>query len=261
MTPESAHGGLPRPEVLFLDVGDTLIRAHPSWAGVYRLGLAEAGIDVDQQELESALREATQTGAWSFEGPFEATAEASFERIKEFDAGVLGALGHADLSDEVFVLIEAAFDQRSSWFVFPDVLPAVEALAAAGIRMAVVSNWLWGGPELLHDLELARHFEALVISARVGYQKPHAGIFEHALEVMGVAPGRAVHVGDNYQADVVGARRVGITPILIDRRSDDPARVRAENSDPDLPAVRDLLELLDLLAVPRPTAAVALRPA
>jgi putative hydrolase of the HAD superfamily len=243
-----------RPGVLFLDVGDTLIRAHPSWAGVYRSGLAEAGIEVDENELETALRNATQAGSWSIEGPFEATPEASFERVKEFDASVLAALGHPDLPEDVFRRIEAGFERRSSWFVFPDVHPAVEALAAAGVRMAVVSNWLWGAPELLHDLQLARHFETLVISARVGYQKPHAGIFEHALEQMRVAPGRAMHVGDNYQADVVGARRVGITPVLIDRRSDDPARVREENHDPDLPVIRDLLELLDLLAVPRPAA-------
>ena len=259
LIPHFTRGALPRPDVLFLDVGDTLIRAHPSWAGVYRSGLAEAGIEVAEEELETALRDATQVGSWSFEGPFEATKEASFERVKEFDAGVLAALGHSNLPDDVFVLIESAFERRASWFVFPDVPPAVEALADAGVRMAVVSNWLWGAPELLHHLELARHFEALVISARVGYQKPHAGIFEHALDQMGVAPERAMHVGDNYQADVVGARRLGITPVLIDRRSEDPARVRNENSDPDLPIVRDLLELLDLLAVPRPAA--ALRPA
>ena len=35
--------------------------------------------------------------------------------------------------------------------------------------------------ELIHDLELARHFEKLVISARVGFQKPNPGIFQHAL--------------------------------------------------------------------------------
>jgi putative hydrolase of the HAD superfamily len=109
---------------------------------------------------------------------------------------------------------------------------------------------------LLHDLELARHFETLVISARVGYQKPHAGIFEHALEQMVVAPARAMHVGDNYQADVIGARKLGITPVLIDRRSEDPARVRDENSDPDLLVIRDLFELLDLLAIPRPATAL-----
>jgi putative hydrolase of the HAD superfamily len=245
---------LARPDAVFFDVGDTLIRAHPSWAGVYLSGLAELGIDVDEDALESALREATQTGSWSFEGPFEATADASFERIVEFDRRVLASLGHADLSDDAFRRIEAAFELRSAWYVFPDVPPAIEALDAAGIRLAVVSNWVWGAPELLHDLELARHFEALTISARVGYQKPHRAIFEHALRQIDVPPERVIHVGDNYRADVVGARRLGITPILIDRRSEDPARVRTEFDDPQLVVIGDLFELLDTLAIPRPVA-------
>ena len=245
---------LPRPQVLFFDLGDTLIRAHPSWAGVYRLGLVDAGIEADEAELEQALRDASQAGGWALDGPFEATEEASFERVKQFDAAVLASLGYPGLPDEVFRRVEAAFLARSAWYVFPDVLPAIEALDAAGVRMAVISNWLWGGHELLHSLELARHFEALVISARVGFNKPHPGIFAHALAAMQVAPVDAVHVGDSYGADVVGARGVGITPVLIDRRQPDKARVREEYDDPDLPVIGDLLELLDLLGVARPVA-------
>ncbi len=248
----------PRPEVVFFDLGDTLIRAHPSWAGVYRAGLREHGIEVPEEELERALYERTKTGAWAFEGPFDATEEASYERIKAFDAAVLAELGHADLPDEIFRSIEDAFLRVSSWYVFPDVVPAVEALSGAGLRLAVISNWLWGGPELLHALELARHFEALVISAHVGFQKPHPQIFEHGLEVMGVSPERAVHVGDNYQADVVGARRVGIAAVLLERRPADGARrpgSRDRAAEPDLPVVGDLLELVDLLGIDRPAAA------
>lgn len=238
--------------MVFLDVGDTVVRPHPSWAGVYRLGLAEAGIRVAEDQLERALHSATRSGAWAFEGPFETTAEASFERIKQFDRQVLASLGHPDLPEEVFRRVEAAFERRSAWYVFPDVIPAVETLRAAGFRLCVVSNWLWGAPELLHDLELARHFEALVISARVGFNKPHRGIFEHALRVMGVAPAAAVHVGDSHAADVVGARAVGIRPVLIDRHVNDGARVREEHRDPDLPVIHDLYGLLDLLGVPQP---------
>jgi putative hydrolase of the HAD superfamily len=243
-----------RPSVVFLDVGDTLVRAHPSWAGVYRQGLAEWGIEVPEDELEQALREATRSGSWTFEGPFEASEPASYERIKEFDSAVLASLGQTDLDDEVFRSIEAAFERVSSWHIFPDVVPAVEALRAAGLRLGVISNWLWGGPELLHSLELARHFEALVISARVGYQKPHPGIFEHALELFGVKPAAALHVGDSYRADVLGARRAGMGAVLIDRRTDDPARLRDELEEPELPIIRDLLGLLDLLGIARPAA-------
>jgi putative hydrolase of the HAD superfamily len=250
-----------RPEVVFLDVGDTLIRAHPSWAAVYQLGLADFGIKVAEKDLERALLEETRSGWWLLEDPFEPTEEVSYTRIKAFDSAVLARVGHADVPDEVFRGLEAEFARRSAWYVYPDVVPAIEALRGAGIRLGVISNFVWGGPELIHDLELARHFETLVISSRIGFQKPHPGIFEHALQQVGVTPDRAVHVGDSYKADVMGARRVGIDAVLIDRYSEDPARIREERGDPDLAVVRDLFELLDLLGIARPTAPVATTPA
>ena len=245
---------LPRPEAIFFDVGDTLIRAHPSWAGVYREGLAEFGIEASETDLERALLDETKAGAWwNIEDPFEPTEENSYARIKQFDLAVLARIGLTDLDDAAIRAIEAAFARRSAWHVFPDVMPALDALRLEGFRMGVISNFVWGGMELFHDLELARHFDSLTVSARVGFQKPHQGIFQHALDSLGVAPERALHIGDSYRADVIGARRMGISPVLIDRGGGDPARVREENDDPDLPIVSDLYGLLDLLGVGRPT--------
>jgi putative hydrolase of the HAD superfamily len=250
---------LPRPpEVVFLDVGDTLVRAHPSWAAVYRQGLADCGITIDESSLEAALLEETsQGGWWKSEEPFDPTEQESFTRIKEFDSLVLARLGYPDLPDETFRSIEAAFARRAAWYVYPDVGPALSAMERAGLRLAVISNWVWGGPELIHDLELARHFETLIVSARVGFQKPHEGIFRLALERMGVSPHEAIHVGDSYLADVLGARRVGIRPVLIDRSGSDPATIRqAHNeSESDLAIVHDLGGLLGLLGIARPAEA------
>jgi putative hydrolase of the HAD superfamily len=243
-----------RPEVIFFDVGDTLIRAHPSWAAVYREGLLEVGIDVSEKDLERALLEETKVDPWWLsEEPFEATEENSYARIVAFDAAVLSRVGHSNLKDDAFRRIEEAFSRRSAWHVFPDVMPALDALRTAGVRMGVISNFVWGGVELIHDLELAQHFDALTVSARVGFQKPHQGIFQHALDALRVTPDRAMHIGDSYRADVFGARRMGIQAVLIDRHGGDPARVRDEREDPDLLVVADLYELLDLLGIARPT--------
>lgn len=242
-----------RPDVLFLDVGDTLIRAHPSWAGVYRQGLLECDIDVSEKDLERALLHEMQAGPWWLsEDPFEPTEQNSWTRIVEFDSAVLARVGHSDLDEGVFRRIEDAFARRSAWYVYPDVMPALDALRGAGLRLCVISNFVWGAPELIHDLDLASHFEALVISARVGFQKPNQGIFQHALDAMRVEPSKALHVGDSYRADVIGARRMGIGAVLIDRSGNDPARARDEHADPDLPVVTDLFELLDLLSIERP---------
>ena len=105
-----------RPNVIFLDVGDTLIRAHPSWAGVYRQGLLEAGIDISEKDLERSLLVETQAGAWwNIEDPFEPTEQSSWERILAFDAAVLKRAGHPDLPGDVFRKIEDAFARRSAW--------------------------------------------------------------------------------------------------------------------------------------------------
>lgn len=169
-----------------------------------------------------------------------------------FDAAVLRRAGHMDLSDEVFRRIEDAFARRSAWYVFPDVMPTLDALRDSGIRLCVISNFVWGAPELIHDLELTAHFEALVISARVGFQKPNPGIFKFALDKMRVTPENAWHIGDSYRADVLGARRVGVTGVLIDRSGNDPARAREQHEDEDLTVITDLFELLDLLDIERP---------
>ena len=242
-----------RPEVVFLDVGDTLIRAHPSWAAVYRHGLLEVGIDIAEKDLERALLQETQTDAWWLsEEPFEATPEESFKRIVKFDAAVLRRLGQDGLPEDVFRRIEDAFARRSAWYVYPDVLPCLDSMRDAGLRMCVISNFVWGGVELFHDLDLAGHFEHLVVSARIGFQKPNEGIFRHALKLMGADPARSWHVGDSYMADIAGARRVGIHGVMIARDVADTAFLREKHDDPDLVVVADLMELLDLLGIERP---------
>jgi putative hydrolase of the HAD superfamily len=242
------------PNVVLIDVGDTMARAHPSWLEVYSTVFAKYGIETSQEPFEQAFRAAWVE--WAHEGPFEATEEASFQRLTELDQLVFDRLGYPDLPLAFFHDVDLAFRQRSAFFVFPDVIPALDAMQDAGLRLAVVSNWGWHAPELLQTLELARHFEVMSISARVGYQKPHAAIFEHALDLLDTRPEQAIHVGDDPEADVLGARQVGIEPVLIDRRGriDSPVGVGTEIGA--VAMIRDFGELLDLLGVARPAALV-----
>ncbi len=244
---------LPRPEVLFLDVGDTLMRADPSWPAVYLTALAQHGITPSAEELGVALKDAIQASRWTPEERFETSAAASYARIVAIDQRVLAGLGHPELPDEVFRSIHAAFRERAAWHVYPDVEPSLVRLREEGIRLAIISNWLWEAPELFHEVGLSAHFEQLVVSARLGYDKPHPEIFRHALALMDVSPDRALHVGDSYPADILGARAAGISPVLIIRSVNDFARViAAKPPDDDVPVITDLYGLLELLAVAVP---------
>lgn len=249
-----AHRLDPRPAVVFLDLGDTLVRAHPSWSVVYRRVLADHGVDVEADRLRAALDQTFGNNGSHIEGPFEASKEASYQRLKRFDTQVLESMGVPVPSDTFFRSLEAAFAERTAWWVFEEVPETLQAMRDAGLRLAVISNWGWSGPELLHTLDLAGYFEAVIISDRVGYLKPSAGIFQHALRVLDVPSGSAIHVGDSVAADVLGARAAGIRPVLIQRTAQDADRTSdapETAGPPDVPRISDLADLLDLLDIGR----------
>jgi putative hydrolase of the HAD superfamily len=86
----------------------------------------------------------------------------------------------------------------------------------------------------------------------VGYQKPHPAIFEHALDLLGVDSTEAVHVGDDPKADVVGARRAGIEPILVDRHGRAHPPIGADAPADGVTVIAAFAALLDLLEIARP---------
>jgi putative hydrolase of the HAD superfamily len=90
------------------------------------------------------------------------------------------------------------------------------------------------------SVSLEPYLDFVVTSKEAGASKPESPIFLAALEQAGVNGSEAVYVGDQYQTDVVGARVVGITPILIDRFDLEP-----EVSD--CPRIHSLSELAQYL--------------
>ena len=228
---------------VFLDIGDTVMRANPSWEGVYKLALDEYGVSIPLEGLRDALRRAYHHGGYGFEGGFDATPETSFQRTMEMDQRALAELGITDLPEDFYRRLGQVFLLVSSWHVFPDAIPALEALHARGLVVGAVSNWIWQLPELLHSLDLVSHFDFVAASARVGFEKPHAGIFQHALHEAGVTAAEALHVGDHIDADVAGAQSVGLAAVLIDRRE----RFTQADAPAGVPLIRSLDELLPIV--------------
>ena len=111
------------------------------------------------------------------------------------------------------------FSAPDAWRIFDDVLPALDALATAGIRLAVISNWDERLRPLLQQLELSDYFETIIVSCEAGFAKPSPVIFENAIKKLGLPPESILHVGDNLTADVQGARGAGFRAVRIDRTS------------------------------------------
>ena len=103
--------------------------------------------------------------------------------------------------------------------LYDDVVPTLQHLRDSGFKLAIVSNWDTPLDPLLERLGIVDYFDVIVAShdVRVKSEKPDPHIFNYALTAVGVAVEEAVHVGDTYEADIIGARNVGIRPILLDR--------------------------------------------
>ena len=228
---------------VFLDIGDTVMRPNPSWEHVYAMAFQEFGFDVDIDDLHAALRRAYHHGGWGMDAGFDPTEETSFRRTIEIDAAAIAELGLEPMPDAFYRRLSELFMVTSHWHIFPDAYPTLTALKERGLVVGAVSNWVWNLPELLHALDLVSHFDFIAASARIGFEKPHPRIFQWALDQAGVPAESVIHVGDHVDADVEGARGVGITGVLIDRTH----RHRPEDVPDGVQVIDSLAALLPIV--------------
>jgi putative hydrolase of the HAD superfamily len=91
----------------------------------------------------------------------------------------------------------------------PETASALERLRQAGLVLACVSNWDMSLADHLERAGLAGFFAEIVSSAEAGAAKPDPRVFLIALERLGVAPERALHIGDDA-GDREGATAAGL---------------------------------------------------
>lgn len=131
---------------------------------------------------------------------------------------------------------------RNSVELYPDALPALERLRTAW-PVASLTN----GNADLERIGLHLHFAHRICARDVGVAKPDARIFLAAAEKLGIAPENILHVGDDPELDVVGAREAGLRTAWINRAGHPwPGALGAA---PDLD-VRDLAALVEWLEKP-----------
>ena len=110
--------------------------------------------------------------------------------------------------------VREAYVNPRQWRLFDDAVPALQELSSLGWTHLVLSNHVPELPEILRALELDKYFLRVFNSAESGYEKPHLRAFDGVLETV-VGAEAAWMVGDNPQADVLGAEAVGLPAILV----------------------------------------------
>ncbi len=209
-----------RPSAVTLDAGNTLLYSDPPPQQVYARALSRHGRAVLAEEVGPVFAD-----AWA---EMQQRTPAGTDRYSSVPGGerawwgaflreVLGRLAHDADPETLLDELYAAFADVSMWRVYPEVPECLEALSDRGVALAIVSNWDRRLPEILSELGLARHFDAVLVSSVEGVEKPSEEIFHRAVARLGVASAAALHVGDSPLDDYHGARAAGLQAVLLDR--------------------------------------------
>ncbi len=226
----SHNSGLASPGILascntiFLDMGSTLAKLNRGWQGVYHQVFQEAGHDFSFGDVEAAVSQSWSVVArQDATAEFKTTLEGSRQWQREVEERVMEQLNiHLDHREDLFWKLVAAFDNPSTYELYPEVLETLAELRARDYRLAIISNWSWHLPALCDALGLSPYFEQIFTSARVGYAKPNPRIFQYALEKMEIRPNQGLHIGDSLLADVEGANSVGLASLWLVRPEEQP---------------------------------------
>lgn len=114
---------------------------------------------------------------------------------------------------------------QTNWLAEADAVPTLKSLKQAGYHIGLISNAADDDntQALIDKAKLRPYLEFIISSAAFGKRKPDPTIFQLALDHFGVPPGEAVMVGDNFEADIVGAHRASMQGLWITRRAVDAA--------------------------------------
>lgn len=235
-----------RYDAVFFDMGGTL--AHLADAPRTRaIALSRLGSDVDADAVAAAIDAALG----------EPSAIAEYASLTQQPAGTpvpadrydalwsriyADALKRLDFRGDLVAAVSALYDHwvYEAAVLYPDVHPVFDQLIDAGYTLGIVSNWPHTLGLTCEHLGLTGCCPVVVASAECGFMKPHPAIFEIALTRAGVRPERTLYVGDRYDTDVVGARAVGMTSVLLRREPGD-------DTVEDVQVIVDLRGVLDLL--------------
>jgi putative hydrolase of the HAD superfamily len=172
--------------------------------------------------------------------------------LEETVVAIAGRQGIRPASDGVrrAVEIRLAFS-RSTLDSCGPVLPGLDALRAAGLRLAVVSDCSEETARLWPSTLLGERIKATVFSCSEGVCKPNPTMYRLALERLGLPSGRCAYVGDGGSRELTGATAMGLAAYLY-RFPGDEGEPDARY-DPDTawsgPELGDLRELLSTVRV------------
>jgi putative hydrolase of the HAD superfamily len=208
-------------KAIFFDLDGTLRHSVPHGGEVFSDYVATLGLHVNEEDRKRGTR--WEHLYWASSADLRDDLMAHSGETEnfwiEYSRRRLIALGASPawaLSNAPRVSLHMGAEYRPESIIPDEVRETLVQLKQSGYIMAVLSNRDKPFVDVLQSHRIIDFFEFSIAGGEVNSYKPDTGLFEEALKRVDVRAQEAIYVGDNYFADVVGARRAGLTPVLFD---------------------------------------------
>jgi HAD superfamily hydrolase (TIGR01549 family) len=226
-------------QAVFFDVDFTLIYPGPTFRGEgYQAFCARYSMDVDPAKFERGVASASPL----LHNPGDTYDAEVFIAYTRHIIEQMG--GSGPRIDECAREIYLEWAACRHFELYDDVPPVLRQLAAAGVRIGLISNTHRCLASFQSHFELQGLISATVSSSEHGLMKPHPSIFSAALQLLDVAAADAMMVGDSLRQDVEGALGVGMRAVLLNRGD---TAAPAVAGDLRVPVIHSLHELVNLV--------------
>jgi putative hydrolase of the HAD superfamily len=241
------------PRAILFDLDDTILSAYArpelAWPAVAAGFAAELAPLPQDALIATTLDIASAFWADTAHHAYWRQRLAEARRVIVADAfACLAAAGHTVPNIDVAHRLADRFSayREEQMFLFPDAHAVIDALRAAGVRLALVTN---GAAEIqrgkIGRFELTHRFDHIQIEGEHGFGKPDERAYRHAMQALDVGPSDTWMVGDNLEWEVAAPQRLGIHAIWHDPTG--------QGLPPDCPirpdrVIRRLTELLPVTA-------------
>jgi HAD superfamily hydrolase (TIGR01549 family) len=206
-------------KAVFFDYYYTLVDYDPPRQVTYSKLLGEMGVKVDPEALLRPLLVADDflSKEHSRLSLGKRPQEEAVAIYGQYNGIILKEAGLEASPELIGNILKRWMSFQPKMALFKDVAPALDELKQRGLTLGLISNVDRDISATYDQLGLAKWLGLKITSQDVGFNKPRPEIFQAALQQAKVEPAEAIYVGDQYEIDVLGANRVGMRGILIDR--------------------------------------------
>ena len=242
---------------IIFDLGDTLVRVpwdvrhlekHPgqessSFESILRIAydsIVRSGVAVEWKSFfEKYMAVRTEQ------------LEHQKQTLKEYDMNerlsrTLSALGFK-ISPDSLIVKKALEDQYAKYIIQVELeegVPTVLRELHVKYKLGLVTNFAYTLSiyQILDRFDIRKYFDVVVVSREVGWVKPSPKIFEVALSVLKLGSGQCVFVGDDVEADIKGAKNMGMKTVFVSR-----GEVQSNYADAKISKISELPSAIEAL--------------